>query len=94
MTEAVAARMALAIVGGALSGFAVGFVYFALLRRTVADYVTAAPLWSPLLWTALRLGAALVVFWLLAQWSAAAAISGLLGFTLAHVKLRSCIGLN
>jgi hypothetical protein len=87
--EAPAATLVLAVVGGAFAGFVLGFVYLALLRRSVADYTTAAPIWAALVWTALRFGAAFVVFWLLVQWSAAAAIAGLLGFTLAQLRLRT-----
>jgi len=94
MTEVAAVRLALAIACGAVSGLAIGLVYFALLRLTVADYVSAAPVRGPLLLTALRLGAAAVVFWLLAQWSAAAAIAGLSGFTLAHLRVRFTTGPN
>jgi len=92
MTEVAATNLALAIACGALAGFAVGLVYFALLRRTVADYVSAAPLRGPLLLTAVRLAIAALAFWLLVQWSAAAAISGLLGFTLARFGLRASAG--
>jgi len=35
-----------------------------------------------------------LVFWLLAQWSAAAAISGLLGFTLANLRVPFTAGEN
>lgn len=94
MTHVSAAELAVAIAGGGLAGLGVGLLHFALLRRTVADYVNAAPLWSPLLLTAVRFAAAAAVFWLLVQWSAAAAISGLLGFTLARFALRSDTRLN
>ncbi len=94
MTEAATTNLLLAITCGVLSGLAIGLVYFAVLRRTVTDCVSAAPIWSPLLLTALRLGAAALVFWLLAQWSAAAAISGLLGFTLANLRVPFTAGEN
>lgn len=92
MTDAATPGLALAIVCGVLAGFAVGLAYFAMLRRSVAGFVGAGPVWSPLLWTALRLAAAIGAFWLLVQWSAAAAIAGLIGFTLANVALRSYLG--
>jgi len=92
MTEVAATKLALAIACGGAAGLVLGLVYFALLRRSVADYTSSAPLWSPLLLTTLRLAAAAVVFWLLVQWSAAAAISGLLGFTLARFKSRATAG--
>jgi len=94
MMEAPTATLVLAIVGGALAGFALGFVHLALLRRSVAGYASATPIWAPPAWTALRFGAALAVFWLLVQWSAAAAIAGLLGFTLAQLSLRSSTEAN
>lgn len=92
--EAASPNLVLAITCGALAGLAVGIVYFALLRRTVADFVNAASIWSPLLLTALRFGLAALAFWLLVQWSAAAAISGLIGFTLARFGLRATAGVN
>ncbi len=92
--SAAAPSLALAITCGSLAGFAVGLVYFALLRRTIGDYVHSAAMWAPLLLTVVRLAAAAVVFWLLVQWSATAAISGLIGFTLAGFGLRLRAGLN
>jgi hypothetical protein len=94
MTQAAATKLAVAVACGGASGFALGLVYFALLRRSVADYVRVAPLWSPLLLTALRLAAAAVVFWLLVQWSAVAAIAAALGFALARFTLRFPAGLS
>ena len=85
---------ALAIPTGALTGLALGLVYFALLRRTVAYYVGAAPLSRPLLLTALRLALAATAFWLLVEWSAAAAIAGLIGLTLARFSLRAIAGVG
>ena len=93
MTQ-IASANSLAIACGALAGLAVGLVYFALLRRAVAGYVSGADLKGPVLLTALRFGIAAVAFWLLVQWSGAAAISGLLGFTLAQLGLRAKAGLN
>lgn len=88
MMDAATPGLALTIAGGAGAGFAVGLIYFAMLRRAVAGFVGAQPVWSPILWTALRIALAIGAFWLLVQWSAAAAIAGLVGFTLANVTLR------
>jgi hypothetical protein len=88
MSHAAATQMAVTVACGGASGFALGLVYLALLRRAVADYVLARPLWSPLLLTAVRLAAAAVVFWLLVQWSAVAAIAAALGFALARFTPR------
>lgn len=84
MTET-AANLALAFAGGTLSGAAIGFLYFALLRRAVAFYASGTGIRAPLLLTVARFGAGIAVFWLLAQWGAAAVIGGLLGFAAAHL---------
>ncbi len=88
MTET-AANLALAFTGGTLSGTAIGFLYFALLRRTVAFFASGARVRVPLLLTVLRFCAAIGVFWLLAQWGAAAAIGGVVGFS--AVQLRAVL---
>jgi hypothetical protein len=94
MTLHAAPSLALAISCGALAGLALGLVYFALLRRAITDYLSGAGLKGPVLLTALRFGIAAVAFWLLVQWSGAAAIAGLLGFTLAQLGLRAKAGLS
>jgi len=93
MMEAATVRLTLVIACGLLAGLTVGLVYFSLLRRAVADYVGAAPVRGPILLTALRLIIAALAFWLLVQWSAAAAISALIGFTMARLWVRAP-GLN
>jgi len=92
MTEV--AHLALALICGTLAGLAVGVAYFALLQWSIAGYMGASPLRTPLLLTALRFGLAAAAFWLLVQWSAAAAIGGLLGFTLARFGVRSTMRLD
>jgi N-ATPase, AtpR subunit len=87
MTNISPAELALPIACGALAGLALGLVYFALLRHTVADYLRAASLWRGVALTAVRFAAAAAVFWLLVHWSAAAAFAGLVGFTLARFTL-------
>jgi len=94
MTQIATPSLALAITCGTLAGLVVGLVYFALLRRAVAGYVKGAQLKGPLLLTALRLAAVLIVFFALVQWSAAAAVAGLVGFTLALLTLRFTVGLD
>lgn len=94
MTNISTAELAAALTIGTLAGLAIGLLHFALLRRTVAAYVSAAPLRIPLLQTAARFAAGGAAFWLLVQWNAAAAISGLIGFTLAYFALRPSTELN
>jgi dipeptide/tripeptide permease len=94
MSEIAITKLALAVTCGAAVGFAVGLVYFALLRRSVTDYVRGTSVGRPMLLTVLRVAIAGAAFWLLVQWSAAAGIAGLLGFTLARVRLRTTAGSN
>jgi hypothetical protein len=92
MSEVAIPNLALTITCSAAVGFAVGLVYFTLLRRSVADYLSGANVPRTMGLTALRAAVAVVAFWLLVQWSAAAGIAGLLGFTLARVRLRTTAG--
>jgi len=94
MSEVAITKLALAVACGAAVGFAVGLVYFALLRRSVADYLSGTSVGRPMLLTVLRVVLAGAAFWLLVQWTAAAGIAGLLGFTLARVRLRTTAGSN
>jgi N-ATPase, AtpR subunit len=92
MSEVAITSLALTITGGGAVGFGIGLVYFALLRRSVTDYLGGSSVQRPMLLTALRIAIAAAAFWLLVQWSAAAGIAGLIGFTLARVRLRTPAG--
>lgn len=89
MTQAALETLALDLGCGAVLGAVLGFIYFSLLRRTVVAYASAGRLHGPLLLTAARLALAAAAFWLLVQWSAAAVISALAGFTMARLWVRS-----
>lgn len=75
------------VVGTAL-GFISGTIYFASLRRSVEAFVRAGFDPRALLNTALRMGAAITMFWLLAQWNGIALVSALGGFLLARYRMQ------
>jgi F1F0 ATPase subunit 2 len=70
---------------GVLAGMLLGSGYFAALYHCLRLQTTAARRWPILLLHVLRLGAALGVFWALAQLGARPLIGGLLGFLIARV---------
>lgn len=73
-----------AILGGGLVGVLLGRIYFALLHKSTARLVHGGLDWSFAGWTMVRLIGALAAFVLLMRWSPAAAIAGLVGFSLAR----------
>lgn len=75
-----------------VAGAALGAVYFALLYRTV--FVTGAQvsaLRTVLLFVA-RLGAAVIVFWVIAQQGATPLLSAALGFFLSRLLAQRLVG--
>jgi F1F0 ATPase subunit 2 len=73
-----------AIASGGLGGVLLGRIYFAHLRQSTERLVQRGPDLSFAGWAVVRLVGALAVFVLLMRWSPAAAVSGLVGFTLAR----------
>ncbi len=69
---------------GATAGLLLGVVYFMHIRSMAERYVGGAPPWRAAAGTLARICCAGVTFFLLARWSAAAAIAGLVGFTVAR----------
>jgi hypothetical protein len=83
-----------AIVGGGLVGVLLGRIYFAQLHRSAARLVHGGLDWSFAGWVVIRIVGALATFVLLMRWSPAAAIAGLLGFSLARGWVVSSKGLR
>jgi len=69
---------------GATVGLLLGVVYFMHIRSMAERYVSGAPPWHAAAATLARICCAGVTFFLLTRWSAAAAICGLAGFTVAR----------
>lgn len=77
------------LLAGAVTGYILGAVYFAQLRKSVERLVTAqAPVQAALAGIA-RLVLTVAVFALLAQWGAIPVIAGLVGFTAARQRAVS-----
>jgi hypothetical protein len=71
-----------------LIGMVLGAGYFALLHAEVARLVRGACGREVILTHLMRLVAAFLIFWLIAQFGAAALIASLIGFTLVLTTLR------
>jgi hypothetical protein len=68
----------------ALTGFGFGLLYFLAVRGTAARIAARAGAWAPLLLTAGRLIAALVVFGAIARAGAVPLLAAFLGFLAAR----------
>lgn len=79
---------AIHIVVFVLVGIVLGAGYFALLHAEVGQVVRGAAARYAIMTRILRLAAALLVFWLIAQHGAAALLASLAGFTLVAVMLK------
>ena len=75
----------LAIALGGLSGFLIGLIYLRQLRRSLQNFGHHASGWKLVLGALARVLVAVGVFVLLMQWSSVAALSGLVGFSLARI---------
>ena len=79
---------AAALVIGTLLGFILGTFYFASLRLSIEVFVRAGFSTRALLDAAIRMSAAIAMFWLLAQWNGIALVSALGGFLLARYRVQ------
>ena len=73
---------------GAALGFILGSIYFASMRRSVEAFVRTGFATRALVDTASRMGVAIMMFWLLAQWNGIALVSALGGFLLARYRVQ------
>jgi N-ATPase, AtpR subunit len=73
-----------AVTVGTVAGLLLGVAYFAHLRRTASLYVHGAAPMRAVAETLARVAGALLLFFLLARCSAAAAIGGLVGFSIGR----------
>ena len=69
-------------------GIMLGAGYFALLQAEVGQFVRGAAARYAIMTHLLRLTAAVLVFWLIAQYGATALLAALAGFTLVLVTLK------
>lgn len=81
-------QMAVHILVFLVAGIVLGAGYFALLYAEVGQFVRGAASRYALLMHVLRLAAALVAFWLIAQHGATALLAALAGFTLVLMTLK------
>lgn len=79
---------ALHIMAFLLFGILFGAGYFALLRVEVGQVVRSAPARYAIMMHVLRIAAAILAFWLIAQYGALALLAALAGFTLALAVLK------
>jgi len=71
-----------------LLGILFGAGYFALLRVEVGQVVRSAPARYAIMMHVVRIAAAVLAFWLIAQYGAIALLAALAGFTLVLVALK------
>jgi len=71
-----------------LLGIVLGVGYFALLHVEVGQFVRGAAARYAIITRVLRLAAALLIFWLIAQHGATALLASLAGFTFVAVTLK------
>lgn len=76
--------MSTLVIGGAVAGFLLGLVYFALLAAETRAFLDRAPLSRHLLLLVARILPAVLLFWLLVQAGAAPLLAGFAGFLLAR----------
>jgi len=69
-------------------GIMLGVGYFALLHAEVGQFVHGAAARYAIMTRLMRLAAAVLVFWLIAQYGATALLAALAGFTLVLVTLK------
>ncbi len=79
---------ALHILAFLVAGVVLGAGYFALLRAEVGQFVRGAAASYAIMTHLLRLAAAVLMFWLIAQYGATALLAALAGFTLALATLK------
>jgi F1F0 ATPase subunit 2 len=70
------------------AGIVLGAGYFALLHAEVGQFVRGAAPRYAIMMHILRLAAAVLVFWLIAQYGAMALLAALAGFTLVLATLK------
>jgi hypothetical protein len=79
---------ALQILAFLFAGVVLGAGYCALLRAEVGQFVRGAAAPYAIMTHLLRLAAAVLMFWLIAQYGATALLAALAGFTLALGTLK------
>jgi hypothetical protein len=81
-------REGLHILAFLLLGILFGAGYFALLRVEVGQVLRSAPARYAVMMHVLRIAAAVLAFWLIAQYGAIALLAALAGFTLVLAALK------
>jgi hypothetical protein len=87
MTAADAAQLAALAVAGLLAGFAVGMVYFCLLRINARLYAEGGLRRGAIALHAARLAAAALFFWSAATFGSVPLVAALAGFVAARTVL-------
>ena len=83
----------LPIAAGGLAGFVIGLIYFRHLRQSLENFCGSGSPLKLVVGSIARILAAVGLFVVLMQWSAVAALSGLVGFSLARSLLVTKEGL-
>jgi|GEM_PF-3051439 len=82
------------LVSGFIAGFFLGLAYFRLMHYSIEAYTQSGIAAGITIGVIARIVVAALAFWLLAQWSSLALLSGLFGFIIARYRVLKSEGFD